>query len=440
MITIWLVVLGITFVLCMKRTIYGCCMLVYARILIPDIVRLTPLADISLNTGIIGVIGVFLFRDLLFQKVTLNGLVNDKYIRNILFFAILLLLSILLGTCLNFSNQIGYLKQYFITDLFPAIAVVASIRNNEDARLLLKSVLIAVLINTVYGIFTVIIGANPYLFFLNLYYASDLSKLIDDSLSSRSGIIGTSSTFRHANFWGTFLPLAFVLVFYYYRLTKKKLFLWATIFTSICIFMCTKRTAMVAFFLTLLAYFWYANPKVKKNIIIYSFIGLLGVLLLVYFIPQMESAKNLIESSLFFWDDSLRDKHDVGGSSMSMRIDQTLYPWVMISDNILFGHGFGFTAENFNTFGLHPVMANFETILAQAVCNGGFLGIFTWIYFFVFNFNYSKNSIPAHLRQFPKLLNLCALAIAVANGLDVVLFYFLFNILMKKSYLINDYK
>lgn len=85
-------------------------------------------------------------------------------------------------------------------------------------------------------------------------------------------------------------------------------------------------------------------------------------------------------------------------------------------------------------------MANFETILAQAVCNGGLLGIFTWIYFFVFNFNYSKNSVPAHLRQFPKLLNLCALAIAVANGLDVVLFYFLFNILMKKSYLINDYK
>lgn len=75
MIAIWLVVLGITFVLCMKRTIYGCCMLVYARILIPDIVRLTPLADISLNTGIIGVIGIFLFRDLLFQKVTLNGLV-----------------------------------------------------------------------------------------------------------------------------------------------------------------------------------------------------------------------------------------------------------------------------------------------------------------------------------------------------------------------------
>ena len=225
MIAIWLVVLGITFVLCMKRTIYGCCMLVYARILIPDIVRLPPLADISLNTGIIGIIGIFLFRDLLFQKVTLNGLVNDKYIRNILFFAILLLLSILLGTCLNFSNQIGYLKQYFITDLFPPIAVVASIRNNEDARLLLKSVLIAVLINTVYGIFTVIIGTNPYLFFLNLYYASDFSKLIDDSLSSRSGIIGTSSTFRHANFWGTFLPLAFVLVFYYYRLTKKKLFL-----------------------------------------------------------------------------------------------------------------------------------------------------------------------------------------------------------------------
>ena len=86
--------------------------------------------------------------------------------------------------------------------------------------------------------------------------------------------------------------------------------------------------------------------------------------MLVYFVPQLESAKNLIESSLFFWDDSLRDKHDVGGSSMSMRINQTLYPWVMISDNILFGHGFGFTAENFNTFGLHPVMANFETILA----------------------------------------------------------------------------
>lgn len=190
-------------------------------------------------------------------------------------------------------------------------------------------------------VFSQLLLEPTHICFFELVLCIRFSKLIDDSLSSRSGIIGTSSTFRHANFWGTFLPLAFVLVFYYYRLTKKKLFLWTTIFTSICIFICTKRTAMVAFFLTLLMYFGYANPKVKKNIIIYSFIGLLGVLLLVYFVPQLESAKNLIESSLFFWDDSLRDKHDVGGSSMSMRINQTLYPWVMISDNILFGHGFG---------------------------------------------------------------------------------------------------
>lgn len=440
MIVIWLFLLGIIFILSMKRTVYGCCALVYTRILIPDIVRLTPIADISLNTGVIGIIGLFLFRDLLLKRKIWNDFVHEKYIQQILFFTFLLLLSVILGTCLDFSHQMGHLKQYFITDLLPAIIFVASIRQSEDVRLLLKSVIIAILINTIYGIFTVIIGMNPYLFVLKLYYVTDSTAVVEESLSERAGITSTSSTFRHANFWGTFLPLAFVFCFFYYKFTQKRVYLLATILTAVCVLLCAKRTAMVSFFLVLFLYFWYANPNLRIKIIRYSVIGFIGVILLIYLVPQLESVKGILESSFFFWDDSLRDKYDVGGSSMAMRIDQTLYPWTMISDNIFFGHGFGFTLEHFKTHGIHPIMANFETILSQAVCNGGILGIFTWIYFFTFNYKLSKDFVPAHLRQFPKLFHFCALAIAVANGLDVILFYLIFNILIKNSYLLNEYR
>ena len=438
MITIWLAILAITFVLSVRNTTLGCCMLIFTRILVPENVRLTPLADISLNTGVIGIIGLFLLRDFLFHPRYIRVVIKDPYTKVLIFFAILLLLSIVFGSCLNIQQQLSYWRQYCITDIFPAIAVISSAKNKKESQWLLYSFLIAVLINTIYGIITVIIGSNPYPILLCLLYPLEgegISITDDIDLMMRGGIITTSSTFVHANSWGIFLPLALVFHFFLYNHTKRKIFIWATILLSVCIFLSGKRTAIVAAFCFLVGYWWYSEKKIKRRIVLYGISFLILVLILVYTIPQLESAKGLIESSIFFWDDSLRDKNDIGGSSMALRIDQTLYQWVDISDNILFGHGFGYNRVYFSTRGLHPVLLGFETILSQAVCNGGILGVFTWIYFFVYSYKYS--AFKSSNKVYPKMLTLCALTIAVANGLDLIMFYVLFVVLFNRVYKFN---
>jgi hypothetical protein len=47
MIIIWLIFLGLEFCFGLKKTIYACQFLIISRILIPETVRLTPIADIS---------------------------------------------------------------------------------------------------------------------------------------------------------------------------------------------------------------------------------------------------------------------------------------------------------------------------------------------------------------------------------------------------------
>lgn len=438
MITVWMAILAITFVLSVRNTALGCCMLIFTRILVPENVRLTPLVDISLNTGVIGVIGLFLLRDFLLHPQYIRVVIKDPYTKILVLFAALLLLSIVFGSCFNTQRQLSYWWQYCITDIFPAIAVIASTKNKKEIQWLLYSFLIAVLINTVYGVITVIIGANPYPIMMVLLYPLEgegISITDDIDLVMRGGVITTSSTFVHANSWGIFLPLAFAFHFFLFNYTKKKMCLWAIFLLSICIFLSGKRTAIVSYFCFWLGYWWYSEKKTKKVIALYGIGFLILVLILVYTIPQLESARGLVESSVFFWDDSLREKNDIGGSSMALRIDQTLYPWVDISDNILFGHGFGYNKVYFSMRGLHPVLLGFETILSQAVCNGGVLGVFTWIYFFVYSYKYS--ALKSSNKVYPKMLTLCALAIAVANGLDLIMFYVLFIVLFNRVYKFN---
>jgi len=69
MVIIWLVILAVTFLLCIKRTSLACCCLLVTRILIPECVRLTPIADISLNTGVILVLILGLGRDIMFGNI-----------------------------------------------------------------------------------------------------------------------------------------------------------------------------------------------------------------------------------------------------------------------------------------------------------------------------------------------------------------------------------
>ena len=433
---IWLSILLITFLLSIKDTTYGCCLLMLTRVLIPDVVRLTPFVDISLNTGVIGIIALFIFRDLLINN-KLTYLFRNEYFRSLIVFSLLLIITIIFGDCIDYDAQISYYKQYFITDIFPIIALLWVTKERNNSKMLIYSMLFAILINTIYGIITVIIGMNPYASFIDFMYSTKQEQIQDLMLATRAGSITTSSTFSQPNQWGTFLPMAFVFCFYCYQETGRKIYLSALLLTSICVILCGKRTAILSYIIVLLSYFFMMSKADKIKYVIISVMALFLFILVIYIIPTFSSIKDLVETSLFFWDDNLRDKADVGGSSMEMRLEQTFFPWSFISDNLLFGKGFGFTHVYLSEYGLHSVMKGFETILAYAVCNGGVIGVLTWIFLFSQSYGYIRSKCKKN-KMYAKLFSISVVVIAIANGLALIIFYGCFVVLLSEVHLLNN--
>lgn len=436
MVYAWLIILFLTFVLCLKNTALGCCMLIFTRVLIPDVVRLTPYADISLNTGVIGIIFIFMIKDL-FSEGNLYFIYKNQYIRSLIVFLFLLLLSVLLGDCLDFPAQLAYLRQFFITDIFPIIAIVLYARKKKESNWLIYAMLIAVYVNTIYGISTVVIGMNPYASALDLMYSTRLEQIQDLYVNVRAGTLSTSSTFSQPNQWGAFLPLAFAFHFYFYKMTKSKWVLFSLILITICVFLCAKRTAILAYLCFWIAYGFIISPSQKMKLVIGVVCVVIVVGITIQYLPQFSGIENLIESSIFFWDDSIRARTDVGGSSMEMRLDQAIYPWQLISDSMVFGKGFGFSHVYINQYGLHPILKGFETILSYAVTNGGVLGCITWAYFFISSLKFKTKNIV--YKKYATLLTTTAVVIAVANGLALIIFYGIFVVLLNKVQVIKKY-
>ena len=153
------------------------------------------------------------------------------------------------------------------------------------------------------------------------------------------------------------------------------------------------------------------------------------------FIPQLSAMKGFIESSLFFWDDSLRDKHDIGGSSFDMRLAQITYPYYEVKDNIIFGHGFGWGSLYVSSNGFHPIMYGFETILSSAVVDGGVMGLLLWGLVFYWSFKYSAKFNKN--KSCYRLLTIVQLVIALATGLNYFIFYGLYIVILNKLYLLK---
>ena len=80
-----------------------------------------------------------------------------------------------------------------------------------------------------------------------------------------------------------------------------------------------------------------------------------------------------VEGRMFFWNDNLLAKTGVGGSDMVLRVRQVIYPLVEVSNNIVFGHGFGWCGWYLGKYELHPILFGFETILSTAVCEFGII-------------------------------------------------------------------
>lgn len=421
-----------------KKTLYGCCFLLISRILIPECVRMTPLIDISLNTMMIIIIGFFTLRDIINRNVEISVIKNDIYLKQIILFTFAFFVILQFSNYENYSYQIARLTQFIITDFFPVTLFIINIRTKKDLTLIIKVLFIVSLISCIWGIMTLFLGKNTYVFELNSLYSHRDYLFEENSLDTSRGIAGTSGTFEHANGWGYFLPITFVLFFFLYDITKNKKIPLLLILLSVSVFICSKRSAIIAYSSFWMVHVFFIDKKKKIRYLIGSLCFLFAIYIIVNINPNFEKVKGLLESSLYFWNDNVARTNSINGSNFNMRITQVIYSFTEVKDNIIFGKGFGWTSYYLSKNAYHPILYGFETIISDAIVNGGIVGLCLWIYIFISSYRYS--AIHDKNKYYYKLFTFVQIVIAIATGLSYFIFYGIYIVILNKLYLLKNDK
>lgn len=438
MILIWILFLLTTLIYSFKKSIYGCCCLLVSRILIPECVRLTPLLDISLNTAVICIIIISMLKDI--PKIQNIRRVNNSYTKYLIVFICYYIISLPFSSYTNYGYQFSRLIQFIITDIVPVFIFMISIKKRENLQILINTLLICSIILCVWGILTTLLGENPYVDFLkNIYNQNET--LITETTNNGRGYTSSSATFLHENGLGYFLPITFSFFFYLKIIDKKKIYTYLLFLLTILIIICAKRSAFIAYFSFWIFYFAQMNIRKRFQLLKYGILLFIIIYIIVSIFPQLNNIKGMIESSLFFWNDSIAEDNEIGGSNFEMRVFQILYSFIEIKDNLLFGHGFGWSNYYLTQNPFHPILYGFETIISEATVNGGIIGLILWIIMFYKSYKYSiqKASSTKDI-IYCKIFTIVQIVIAVATGFSYFIFYGIYIVILNKIHELNFIK
>ena len=363
-----------------KNLTYGLCIFLITRILIPENVRL-PFGNISLNTGII----VSLFIMTIFHSIVIDGKIrcNKNFYLAISAFCIYCFFSLILSDYSDFKSQIGYLLQFIITDLLPALLALSIIKNKNDILLIVKVFLAICYIVTLYSILSYILQNNPYRLFWST--ATTVTNKVSTVEKYWYGDF-TTSTFVSSNSLGYFIGLSFPFVaFLYDKNIYGKYSKFALVLLAISALLGKKRTTIVVLICYGLMWFISADLKKRLKYLAYTIPIIVTALIAIFSIPSLQSIRNVVVTSLFFWNDNVYNSITMGngGSDWTLRLRQISYPFIEIKRNILFGHGFGWCSWYLSRGVIHPKLFGFETLIAQAICEFGLMSFLLYTFIFV---------------------------------------------------------
>lgn len=426
-----------TIILAFKKTAYGYGCFIVARILIPEIAR-SPLSEsISFNTNIIlVVILAFIYHN---RNNIVKVIKKESYVITLLLFSLYTIITLPFSDYGDLSIQLKYTVQFFLTDIIPIVLFAIIVYKAQDLNVIIKSFLLATIICCTYSVFTAIIHFNPIVAVFQLAFDKTGDLTMDDMASDLSTGRGYAAcgTFIHANGFGYFISMSIPICMYLItRGYDAKLSKIALLLLIINLFLCKKRSPLVSMGTFLLLYLYLSKSKDKIRYIFYFIIGCLFTIVLIETIPALYSIRNMLETSLFFWDDKALEKSDVGGSSWDLRTRQVFYPFVEIANNIVFGHGFGWCRWFLDEYELHPLLFGFETIFSTSICELGIFGYLAYYMLFRKSYLYSR---PMKVKETNvQLLALYAeIVLIIATGLNYFYFWGFSVIVMRKGDLLH---
>lgn len=308
------------------------------------------------------------------------------------FCIIYLLISLLL---IPFKESKITIQLYYITYdiaivLFFPIATWNILLERDCIALYRKTLLFCIVIAGVYGLFLLTTdGFNPWTMLFSVLQgngAESWSRYYADD----NRIFGRiSSVFFHPMHYAAFLGFSLFYVVYIKNLLSKKTFYFIISILIVNMITCGVRSVLVAIIVSIIIYL-----ILKKNyrVTIHVFLLVAIVSVIAISIPGLDS----YVGSIF----SKPENSSVGGSSVEMRLTQLEGAFDEISNNVLFGKGYGWCREYIIQNNSHPILLGFESILFVVLCNNGVIGLFLYAMFGLLYYLYVKHHVIKRDRPF----------------------------------------
>ena len=267
--------------------------------------------------------------------------------------------------------------------LFPIVIYGTIVFHPRSSKWIGLALLGSGTIFIIYGIFlTQMPGFNPYLSVslpifgetFNTAYAlgySGLSNITDGPVAEGRMFGRISSVFRHPMTYALNLGL---FAFFIVNFLKDKKLLRAVyiIIIVIAILVSGVRTPILAMALTVLMIVIYrGNLK-------YASVMAISIVVLAILLPMISDDLYNYVGTVFGGK-----KQNVAGSSLSMRIEQFVACFDVLSDNLFQGNGYNWVNIYLDQHEIHPKLLAFESLVFVVLCNTGLIGVFIWTYLIV---------------------------------------------------------
>ena len=351
---------------------YGLALCLLFEILVPPLFNL-HLIGLPVNTRIIYILVlIVLYIKLKNKNLKIDITVFRPYIILFVPLTIFTIFQSLTPLPVQWGNII---RVGMVTFLLPVIIWNTNRIDKGCIKFLVKILCVYIIIACVYGIFlTQMLGVNPYLILLYDIYSSEPYNLQYAAALGEGRLFGRiQSTFVHPMTWSLFLCFTFVLNYTFYSKEKKILYLITLLLIAINLIICGVRTGIVVISICV---FIDLIRKKKFKTLVYIVLGILIIASIA--IINNEEVQNYFISMIDFSG----SKSHISGSSVEMRIEQLYGCFNIISDNPLFGNGYGWHSYYMSSNGDHPIVLAFESILFVIICNSGIVGIFIYLNFF----------------------------------------------------------
>lgn len=242
------------------------------------------------------------------------------------------------------------------------------LQTRTDIKLLVKLYLKVFWVLCIYGIIEFLLSHNIILYWLQSQ--TDLSFWVDHTNDIRYGYGRYNSFFHFPITFGDACVMFFYFLIFFYNKYKEKFISRKSYIYTLCllligVFLANSRATILALAFGFLQFDYIRKPKILLIAL---------VTLLIIALPFSDYILNVYHSIFDF-----TGKHDVGGSSMEMRLRQLDISFFLFLQNPIFGGGLSMIYYLMTDVSI-PELAGAESQLFYLLIERGLLGIFGYLW------------------------------------------------------------